>query len=1720
MDFINNTGHIFSLPSYKEKPIGYEYEEYSYIFWFESLNASKLSIKNCYIKPIYALYDITDIKDKIENYKNNNGELPLSIEIYFDKSNVYSLVSPIGMQDAINSAKNLHEYVKINNLDEKGTTFITDKLTENDIYAIQTWEQVNESNKFDYLLIPIYVLANASEEGAWISNLMIHITNNDSSEEEWCYISVGGEFVDEYEGLLINGTNMGVNLPKDILKSINKESLYNDEFNASLYNDKLKEYLLNYMGIRGEMGNFNSAIKSLKWFGYGNKLSISKLLKTDNEFMNQYLLDYFDISYDILNAFKKFKSDSLIALRLMTNGETGEWHEFNTDEFLFGENNPVLEEYFDKYIKVKIGNHDMPIEDDDEKYWYWKPYFDFSFFELGIKLSLLAYYYNKYFLPIHLNIHSATLGYKVYANDIKMNMISNWNFAEPLIMLNGKNEEVEFPNSHLHYFTKQIHIVDDNYNEFNYDEETINNVDLFEINDTCLSIPIKFKENKFYNCILVLKKIKDHHSTYEYILDDKIQFGENLIIKSKDKTYDLNKLMFAYAFDNKYSTYFNGYDKMNEAIMNSCMQYVNVDLIIDYINENIYETNDLLYELNNNIYVISYELKQDILNENVESPVYMPVVPKNISIKIKTTFKDIIYINNYEFNKFIISNDQILYKRNFSFIQDKKHQYENFVIYPKHLNISLKDDRTTYESNIYDYWVNRDFTIDLLVNNKWYSYDFKTKIDMPILDFGVLNYRYYLNDNNYLLWKMIKNKNEDHKKGIHSIIFQDVKDSVDWYALFDNLRHNESFNSSNDIAILNDRLYDFINTPIGYNKGDLSFIRTLDLSNIDSLWQYYFNNYNIISNFAQIRDITPNGVRFNSFMHNKDLAISNNINYDINFKDILESHLESNLLYIDASLLNNEFYQYFIYNDTTIIIHKDIVGKNFSFNRQLLETHHIINIYNYENTSYAFIDTENIDAFRIYENSISIDVIDSHIYFIWDSINNCYSLKDHEDQKYYMNDKLNNKIDLSKFYVNNIYLPQNNKYLNSIHMYGLYKNVDIYHNILVFHNDIDMTVNGLNFTHNKFDIKFEDKNDYESKQDILSLRFNITGTTERDLIDSRYPDIYGLRWNDYEWNEDAYALELYGIYLKSYLESENNYKVITPYQFTNDDFHYEELPNIDDNLICIGYVIYDTMNEFNTNDISEKHFLDGYEDSELFIENDEYWFYNPQLPDLKEFNKKLKTKLLWKISFIDQDGNEYDPSVENIIHNEYNIKATFYYYKLQLIRNKFITLKQLSKEGYNVIVNREDETATIDGLEITPIKRKNGYLYTDKYTGEELRIQNPSMYWYNADELNYEKLDNALNELIRYWFNEDDTVDTIVDHFDKYIIKELSGNDHNEEELRYTYRNYLSKDLTGQEGDFILTWNSNIDEFKLCICIERIDGSIETYYNKNDEFTLYGDEKHVTAYFTLRSQLLTDIDAWIEPQLIKVIHHLERITYDPTLHTNNNPITIEFNNKEYKYGDNDCMMTSNLYEEFFELKYNIWHVDHQDLNDVQKLYSIYDAKDEIKLKYNKLDYDLYLMHDNEYWYCIYISKQTCEEIWDDNDLVIPNELKKFVLPSNEFNYYLVHEKSSKEFLINRFEYISKRGKNQFKYDDIICGRIMNNDRLPYNPFISAKWKISPMSIGMNVDSEFTSNSEISILSLPKNDNKHQKGYYKVTVRYSLDRDVQHQFKNTSTIKIL
>ena len=52
MEFIDHTGHIFSLPDYSQFPVGYEYSENPYVFWLSDNYSSQLSVDCFYIKPI------------------------------------------------------------------------------------------------------------------------------------------------------------------------------------------------------------------------------------------------------------------------------------------------------------------------------------------------------------------------------------------------------------------------------------------------------------------------------------------------------------------------------------------------------------------------------------------------------------------------------------------------------------------------------------------------------------------------------------------------------------------------------------------------------------------------------------------------------------------------------------------------------------------------------------------------------------------------------------------------------------------------------------------------------------------------------------------------------------------------------------------------------------------------------------------------------------------------------------------------------------------------------------------------------------------------------------------------------------------------------------------------------------------------------------------------------------------------------------------------------------------------------------------------------------------------------------------------------------------------------------------------------------------------------------------------------------------------------------
>ena len=100
-----------------------------------------------------------------------------------------------------------------------------------------------------------------------------------------------------------------------------------------------------------------------------------------------------------------------------------------------------------------------------------------------------------------------------------------------------------------------------------------------------------------------------------------------------------------------------------------------------------------------------------------------------------------------------------------------------------------------------------------------------------------------------------------------------------------------------------------------YNKFDLinnndaenTFIKILD-ANDPNIYQYLESNYNNLSPFTQLKTLNNNSVAFNAYMHNAQLVHVNNIDFDIDFYKILKYHLDRNLMYIDGTLIDNEFY--------------------------------------------------------------------------------------------------------------------------------------------------------------------------------------------------------------------------------------------------------------------------------------------------------------------------------------------------------------------------------------------------------------------------------------------------------------------------------------------------------------------------------------------------------------------------------------------------------------------------------------------------------------------------------------------------------------------------------------------------------------------------------------------------------------------------------------------
>ena len=166
------------------------------------------------------------------------------------------------------------------------------------------------------------------------------------------------------------------------------------------------------------------------------------------------------------------------------------------------------------------------------------------------------------------------------------------------------------------------------------------------------------------------------------------------------------------------------------------------------------------------------------------------------------------------------------------------------------------------------------------------------------------------------------------------------------------------------------------------------------------------------------------------------------------------------------------------------------------------------------------------------------------------------------------------------------------------------------------------------------------------------------------------------------------------------------------------------------------------------------------------------------------------------------------------------------------------------------------------------------------------------------------------------------------------------------------------------------------------------------------------------------------------------------------------------------------------------------------------------SKNNLSISFIKENYDFYLMHDFERWYLICISKEI-----DINNPMIINSIFK----GGEYNFRFV--KADKKLLINRFKFIEKEGVNHFNSDDLIAFYLRCNDKLKFKVTYGTKWKINQISIKNPIAIGVESNSEMAIVSLQNNKNKLSKGYYNISVFYSIDDYSQHTYEAKGKFRI-
>ena len=1818
MYFVDSSGHTFFQQSFNYNPVGYEYYKNKYIFWIDNKDHSYCSVNNYYIRPIYILTDrqvsaleiragsamfaLLSSRNVVQKFKNcviSIDESDFKAVLRFDESWT-------GNENATND----------DNDDNNDNNKNVNDIIELPVLSVSNGEET-KTTKYVY---PFYVVTTSSELGSFMTNILIKASyrNNSGQDDEftsyeYCYITVGAEFNEESEILYINGQNMGVRLPHEILRAVYEGSYINGEFDEELYNEKLKEYLLEYMQIRGEIGNYNSAIQSLKWFGWGDKLELVSLLETDNQFIIQFVRDYFDTSSDILDSFKHFVNSTMLSLIAWENKETGKYNDYDLNKDFIGENQPELENLFDKQIAVKYGGV-------GEETYYYRSYYNFVIGELLYKLSALRYYYEHFFLPVHLSIHNASLHHKVYANDIKMICSASEHITEPIVKMGiWTDPYVEFPMNNEIWLTEQVHYVDELFNEWKFDDIDAysKNREIYYIHDTCANIPIKFinyttdeNGNIIYNdealhVHLLLEKITSEDDNILYVNTPINLYNDILhIYDITDHEIDLNDTRISYSNDDgrTYSTYFYGINSLKEILINDKTSTVELsksgdDYVILYNGELITIKDEPQYihikDDNDKLIRVTYipglnEIHEDVLGTGAEcnivefDTILLRVRIPNDRIS-KCTIETIIETGD-KMNSITsdITSDitiryspssDVFYESDFTF-NSAHDEYNDLVIYPKMFNNVYTDSMTnahgkklTNKNIDITYFINSKFRLRMLVNNRWHSYEFTLRMPDINIDFGRLIYKYY----------------------------------------DDELKYSTRFN--------------------------------------------------------QLNKLTPDTLGFNAFMHEPQLTRVNDINFLENFLRYINI---STARYIDGSIIpTNEFCQYIdvmITDDYTgethsqrIYINNENIGQDLVVPRKYFNYDILFYLFLDPNMLYIFAETGNNNTYEVLGTNTETFIYETNNPAQSDDVDEYIPYNDPNNYKVFKYNPVTNRYEvsvstavspsgilefpvkeslrsdsssLSQQYIETHAITNKYKYLNQIHVYDLYRlNDHTGDNILFLQNNIDMMYHGIRFTHDNF---------------LSGNLIHISGNTNNLILNS---DVRSTDSKSFESSLDKVDdSTIYDSYV-------NTFDDLTIYSAYEGDWIQTLNLGDDDTIMPSGYVYYEQVNDgkpigiYTTSSIS----IIGNEKQFAYVITNGEQEYSYEHIDVKTFNElnNILTSEDSKITKINNDSYADAPTEETSVYTLKNNDGSLYIerdninspntpvmYKVEIVKklrnsDEGIVINPTHSEYYNEISKYFKGDPFVNDNEYTYEMRIRFFSRINKvvnniqhiYTGNAeynngvytTTINNRHVIltpFYSGFDKSYDKLFNhhtLINQPGFDWIDINDLDDTIQninyndenDYINILDINDVHNNDEykNDDDIAHilSYRKLMILNVTTRLINSVKNYehtnifddysdkyrndhsNDNIsitfkinsnqndsdnndvkiktilrakysengkDHYEYYDDIFSINGILKSKTDASGNDTCYidcelgnepfinhriiDDETNKTiirkydefiVFFVIVPNEINnnkEFEIDINPDIRLVYKDYDMLEYPSDSFKNYNYEGDEFvdyviNDTTYKYGDcRDSEQVIKLYNEFFKER-TILKLDEYNINSI-------DAVDELNIDKNLVEYDMYLMHDIKNWYIVYISKDTCDKSMALYDYVADDDMV-FVSETGQ-QYKLVRTASVKKFLINRYIYSSKNGKYHFNTDDIIVGKVLNNERLPIDTFKSSKWELTPVSFVVDKNAHTsTSNIDMCIFDVPMYNDEYVKGYYDVTYRYSLDRNSTQQYKKYGTIRI-